>query len=195
MLFLEPLGELLDGDGTPIGITPSGWIIAVLGGRDDRDGAATRLLAGKYAAWSETDASRPSAGAVLYNVSFATAGQDAQPEARQIFIPNEILARSYLRGINDALGEFRHELRSQSMVDLLPGNRPRPRLEAQWKQGGASRGACLRKPTWALSRMKSTKSLKMRRKRKLCATLRSLPPYTRSRAKSCVVGTARAKAG
>ena len=60
VLLLEPLGELLDGDGTPIGIAPGRWIIAVLGGRDDRDRPATRLLAGKYAAWSEADASRPS---------------------------------------------------------------------------------------------------------------------------------------
>ena len=120
MLPLEPLGELLDGDGTPIGITPGRWIIAVLGGRDDRDGAATRLLAGKYAAYSETDASRPSAGAVLYNVSLATAGQDTQPEARQVLVPDEVFSLSYLCGVDDALGEFRHVWRLMRTGPRMP---------------------------------------------------------------------------
>jgi hypothetical protein len=62
-------------------------------------------IAGSAAAWP----------AVLYNVSVATAGQDAQPEARQVFVPDEVLTRPDLGRIDDALSEFRH-LRS---VDLL----------------------------------------------------------------------------
>ena len=36
VLPLEPLGELLDRDGSPVGIAPGGWIIAILGRGDDR---------------------------------------------------------------------------------------------------------------------------------------------------------------
>ena len=77
MLFLEPLGELLDCNGPPVGIALGGRVIAVLGGRDDRDRPAARLLAGEYGAGPEANAARSSPGAVLYNVSFATTGQDA----------------------------------------------------------------------------------------------------------------------
>jgi hypothetical protein len=63
------------------------------------------------------------------------------------------------------------------MVNLLPAV-DRARLEALWKQEGASRGAYLRKPTWPLSWSKSTKLLKMQRKRNCCATLRNLPSST-----------------
>ena len=68
VLFLESLGELLDGDGTPIGITPGGWIVAVLGRGNDGDRPASSLLAGEHGAWPEADAAGPSPGAVLYNV-------------------------------------------------------------------------------------------------------------------------------
>ena len=166
VLLLEPLGELLDGDGSPIGIAPGGGIVAVLGRGDDGDRPASRLLAGEHGAGPEADAARPSAGAVLYNVSLATAGQDAQPEAGQVLVPDEVFALSYLGGVDDALGEFRHELRSEISICFLPQRRARS-LEALWKQEGASRGACVRKPPWSQCRLKSTKSLKMRKKRKL----------------------------
>ena len=69
--------------------------------------------------------------------------------------------------------------------------RPRSPVEALWKQEGENRGANLRKPTWSQCRLKSTKSLKMRRKRKFRAIVRSMSPgahnLQRSRAKSCVV--------
>ena len=150
VLLLEALGELLDGDGPPVGIAPGRRILAILGRGDDGDRPASRLLAGEHGAGSEADAARSSAGAVLYNVSLATAGQDAQPEAGQVLVPDEVLARPDLGGIDDALREFRHVLRSDDYRSASC-RRPRSSQEALWKQEGASRGASLRKPPWSQS--------------------------------------------
>jgi hypothetical protein len=61
---------------SPIGIPLGGWIVAVLGGRDDGYRPASCLLAGQHGAGPKTDAARPAPGVVLHNVSLATAGQD-----------------------------------------------------------------------------------------------------------------------
>jgi len=111
VLFLEPFGELLNGDGAPVGIATRRRIFAIFGRGDDGDRPIPRLLAGEHGAWSEADAARSSPGAVLYNVSLAPTGQHAQSEAGQVLIPDEVLVCSHL-GIYDALGEFRHRLRS-----------------------------------------------------------------------------------
>ena len=92
VLLVEALGEFLDRDGPPVGIAPGGGILTVLGRGDDGDRPAARLLAGEHGARPKADAARSSTGAVLYNVSLATAGQDAQPEAGQVLVPDEVLA-------------------------------------------------------------------------------------------------------
>ena len=171
VLFLEPLGEFLDGDGPPVGIAPGGGIVTVLGRGDDADRPVSGLLTGEDGARPEADAARSSPSAVLYNVSLATTGQDPQSEAGQVLVPDEVFARSYLGGIDDALGEFRHQRSEIHQSASCRTLRSIP--EALWKQEGASRGACVRKRRWSQSAVKSTKSLKMRRKRKLRAILRS----------------------
>jgi hypothetical protein len=93
VLFLEPLGEFPNSDGASLGIASGGGILAILGGGDDGDRPTACLLAGEDGAWSEADAARSSPGTVLYNVLFATTGQDAQPEAGQVLVPEKILAR------------------------------------------------------------------------------------------------------
>jgi hypothetical protein len=55
---------------------------------------------------------------------------------------------------------------------------PRSIPEALWKQEGASQRVRGRKRPWSQRAGKSTKSLKMRKKRKFGAILRSLPPST-----------------
>ena len=108
VLSLEPLGEFLDRDSPPIGIAPRRGILAILGRGNNSDCPASCLLAGEHGAGSETDAARSAPSSVLYNVSFTTAGQDAQPEARQVLVPDEVFSLSYLCGVDGALGEFRH---------------------------------------------------------------------------------------
>src|SRR4051794_35892115 len=51
-------------------------------------------------------------------------------------------------------------------------------VEALWKQEGENRGASLRKTEWAAGGCKSTKHLKIRNKRKLCAMLRTVGEHT-----------------
>ncbi|MCM8625169.1 hypothetical protein, partial [Accumulibacter sp.] len=51
-------------------------------------------------------------------------------------------------------------------------------MEALWKQEGESRGVSLRKSECGASRFKSTKALKMRRKKQICVFLRNRFPAT-----------------
>lgn len=47
VLFLEALGEFLDGDGSPVGIAPGRRILTILGRGDDGNCPASRLFAGE----------------------------------------------------------------------------------------------------------------------------------------------------
>ena len=86
--------------------------------------------------------------------------------------------RSDLGGIDDALGQFRHGLRSRAMLDLLPGSTALARGSTMEARGRKSRREPAKTNVGAVGALKSTKSLKMRRKRKFCAILRSLLPAT-----------------
>ena len=92
VLPFEPLGEFLDRDGLPVGIALGGGILTVLGRGNDGDRPAARLLAGEDGAGPEADAARPSAGAILNNISLTAAGQDTQAEAGEVLVPDEIFA-------------------------------------------------------------------------------------------------------
>ena len=108
VLLLEALGELGDGDGLPLCVALSGGIISVLSGCDNCDGAVSRLLASEHATWSEIEAPRAAACAVLHHVTFSTAREYAEPEAGQVLIPNEIVPVPNLGGINKALRQLAH---------------------------------------------------------------------------------------
>ena len=108
VLFLEALGELLDRDGAPVGISRGGGVLTIPGRGDDPDRPCARLLTGEHGTGPEADAPRPAAGSVLNDVSLATARKDAHTKARQVSIPDEVLLCSCFCGLDYALGEFRH---------------------------------------------------------------------------------------
>ena len=135
VLPVEAVGELLDRDGFPVGIAPGGRILTILGRGDDGDRPAARLLAGEHGAGPEADAARSSTGAVLHDISLAAARQHTQPEAGEFVVPDEMLSLFILCGIDDALGQFRHVLRSRSDAQSASRfDRARP-----WKHHGSKR--------------------------------------------------------
>jgi len=77
-------------------------------GGDDLDGAVARLRAGQHGAGSQRHPPRPPPGPVLHHVALASAGQDAQAKAGDVAVPDEVLARPWLGGIDGALGQFGH---------------------------------------------------------------------------------------
>src|SRR5262245_13071934 len=66
------------------------------------------LLASEHATWSEIEAPRAAACAVLHHVTFSAAREYAEPEAGQVLIPNEIVPVPNLGGINKALRQLAH---------------------------------------------------------------------------------------
>src|SRR5262245_47689493 len=103
------------------------------------------LLASEYATWSEIEAPRAAACAVLHHVTFSAAWEYAEPKAGQVLIPNEIVPVPNLGGIHKALRQLGH-LNKDSRNCFLFSNRAQVQ-EAHRKQAGASRSECARKPT------------------------------------------------
>ena len=135
MFLVEAIGQLLDRDGSPVGIALGGGILTIPSRCDDSDRPCARLLAGEHGAGPEADAPRSSPGTVLHDISLTAARQHTQPEAGEFVVPDEMLCLFTLGGIDDALGQFRHVLRSGS--DAQSASRfDRARV---WKHCGSKR--------------------------------------------------------
>jgi hypothetical protein len=113
----------------------------------------------------------------LDNITLPPTRKNAQPETGQVIVPHEVLGWPDLGGLDNALGQLGH---GAVPVQVLSASwlSPPPALEALWKQEGENRGASLRKTEWELDGSKSTKYLKTRNKRKLCAFLRRPSEHT-----------------
>ena len=178
VLLVEALGQFLDRDRFPFGIAFGGGVIAVPRGRNDADGAGARLFAGQDGAGAEAHSAGASSGPVLDDVTLATARQNAETEAGEFVVPDEILGRLNLGGVDHAFGQFRHGPRSALDAHSASRHPLRSPVEALWKQEGESRGVSLRKSECGASRFKSTKSLKIRRKKQIRVFLRNRLPAT-----------------
>jgi hypothetical protein len=108
VFLVEPLGQLLHRDRFASRVPLGGGVIAVARGGDDGDGAAARLLAGEDRAWPEANAPGPASGAILDDVTFAPARQHAQPEARNLAVPDEIFGGARFDSIDATLGDLGH---------------------------------------------------------------------------------------
>ena len=135
VFLVEAVSEFLDRDGLPPGVTFGGRVLAVLGCCNDGDRLVPDLLTGQDSAGSEADAPGPASGSILHDVALATAGQDAEPEAGDVVVPDEILGRPNLGGVDKAFGKFRHGRSAFKSITLLPeiaSGRP-------WKHYGSKR--------------------------------------------------------
>ncbi len=132
---VEALRQFLDRDGLAPGVAFGGRVLAVAGGGNDGDGTGSCLLAGQDGARPEADPARPAPRTVLDDIALPAAGQDPETEAGDVVVPDEILGRPDLGGVDDAFGEFRYRGSAFKMITLLPeiaSGRP-------WKHCGSKR--------------------------------------------------------
>ena len=122
VLLVEPFSEFPDGNDFASGIAVGCGISAVSDRRDDCDGAIASLLAGEDRAWAEAHPAWPAPGAILSNIALASARQDAKAKARNIVVPEEILDRSHIGGVDQSFCQFWHR-DSPIPLDLLPAPR------------------------------------------------------------------------
>jgi hypothetical protein len=101
--------------------------------------SGARLFAGQDGAGAEAHSAGSSPGPVLDYVSLVTAGQDAQGEAGDPVIPDEILGRLNLGGVDHAFGQFRHTRDPPFMLTLFFGfGRARPWTHCGSKRAGVA---------------------------------------------------------
>ena len=117
---VEAFRQFLDRDGLAPGIPFGGRVLAILGCGDDGNGPGASLLAGEDCAGSKAHPARSASGAVLDDVALAAAGQNPEPEARNVVIPDEIFGRPDIGGVYNAFGKFRHGRLAFKMITLLP---------------------------------------------------------------------------
>src|SRR6185437_7904585 len=85
------LGEFLDCRVLPGLVSGGGWVLTLLGGGQDLEGFGPGLLRGENPVLAERHAAKCAADPVLDQVGALAAGQDADAEARQFAVEDDVV--------------------------------------------------------------------------------------------------------
>ena len=108
VLLVEPLGQLLHRDRPAPRVPLGGGVRAIARGGDNGDGAVAGLLAGQDRAGPEADPPGSASGAILDHVALAPTRQHAQPEARDLAVPDEVFDLAGFCSVDEAFGDLGH---------------------------------------------------------------------------------------
>lgn len=104
---------------------PPGRITASLDVSEQLDSAAPRLLGSQDSVQTDRESPCSALRSVLDHVARLAGGEDSQPEAGQLVIPNEQLSLAGANSVNQTLGELCHLFPSHlRLLRKRPGSRP-----------------------------------------------------------------------
>lgn len=108
VLRIKALGHFPDRHGRASVVAVRRRVLAITRRGDDLNGAVACLCAGQHGAGPKRHPPRSPPGPVLHHIAFASAGQDPQAKAGNVAVPEEVFARLWISGVDDALGQFGH---------------------------------------------------------------------------------------
>jgi len=104
----EAFADRRHGRGTPVGGAGLGWVVALRNLSQNFFGFLAGLFRGEGAVRAKRHAAGPSAMAVLNLIGLFAALENAEAEAVEVFIPDEILRSRSFGGIHNPLRYLRH---------------------------------------------------------------------------------------